>query len=39
MMLAAGKGAVVQIEAEGPDEKECLDALMQLIHSKFGEDE
>lgn len=39
MMLAAGKGAVVQIEAEGPDEKECMDALMQLIHSKFGEDE
>jgi len=39
MMLAAGKGAVVQIEVEGPDEKECLDALMQLIDSKFGEDE
>lgn len=39
MMLAAGKGAVVQIEVEGPDEKECLDALMQLIQSKFGEDE
>lgn len=39
MMLAAGKGAVVQIEVEGPDEKECFDALMQLIRSKFGEDE
>ena len=27
MMLAAGKGAAVTLEAEGPDEQEALDAL------------
>jgi len=39
MMLAAGKGVVVNLEVEGPDEKECFNALLQLIQAKFGESE
>ena len=39
MMLAAGKGSTVLLEAEGSDEKECFDALNQLIEDKFGEGE
>jgi len=39
MMLAAGKGATVTLETEGPDEQECFTALEQLILAKFGEGE
>lgn len=39
MMLAAGKGTVVTLEVDGPDEKECFDALAALINDKFGEGE
>ena len=39
MMLAAGKGAVVHLEVEGPDEEACFAALSQLIQTKFGESE
>jgi phosphocarrier protein len=39
MMLAAGKGAIVTLEADGPDEQECFDALVQLIEARFGESE
>jgi len=39
MMLAAGQGAEVQIETDGPDEKAAMDALIALIASRFGEDE
>jgi phosphocarrier protein len=39
MMLAAGKGAKVTLETDGPDEKECFDALVLLIQDKFGEGE
>ena len=39
MMLAAGKGAVVNLEIDGPDEQACLEALSQLIQAKFGESE
>lgn len=39
MMLAAGKGATVELEADGPDEKECMAALLQLIQNKFDEGE
>lgn len=39
MMLAAGKGSKVVLETDGPDEKECFDALTQLIQNKFGESE
>ena len=39
MMLAAGKGSVVTLETDGPDEKECFEALLGLINAKFDESE
>jgi phosphocarrier protein len=39
MMLAAGQGTSVQIEAEGVDAQAALDALSRLIADKFGEGE
>lgn len=39
MMLAAGLGAEVEIETDGPQEQEAMDALLALIHDKFGEGE
>jgi phosphocarrier protein HPr len=39
MMLAAGKGAVVKLETNGPDESECLEALVKLINARFDEGE
>ena len=37
MMLAAGIGTDVEIETEGADEAEAMDALVALIDDKFGE--
>ena len=37
MMLAAGMGSVVELETDGPQEQEALDALVALINDKFGE--
>ncbi len=37
MMLAAGKGAKVTIEVDGPDEQDALDAIVTLIGNQFGE--
>ena len=39
MMLAAGLGSVVDIETDGPQEREAMDALLALIADKFGEGE
>jgi phosphocarrier protein len=39
MMLAAGKGSAVTIEAEGEDAAAALDAIRGLIAEKFGEGE
>jgi phosphocarrier protein HPr len=39
MMLAAGKGASVTVEAEGADADAALRAIQQLIDDKFGEAE
>jgi phosphocarrier protein len=39
MMLAAGLGTEVQIEAEGLDEEAAMTALRALIDDKFGEGE
>ncbi|HET7198563.1 MAG TPA: HPr family phosphocarrier protein [Burkholderiales bacterium] len=39
MMLAAGRGATVRIDAEGPDAEAALGALTRLIAEKFGEGE
>ena len=37
MMLAAEFGAQIVLRADGPDEQQAVDALAQLIASKFGE--
>lgn len=39
MMLAASKGSVITIETNGPDEQAAMDALVDLINSRFGEPE
>jgi phosphocarrier protein len=39
MMLAAGKGSTVIIEAEGSDAQAALAALSKLIADRFGEGE
>jgi phosphocarrier protein len=39
MMLAAGKGATITIEAEGEDADAALAALNKLIADKFDEGE
>ena len=37
MMLAAGMGSEIEIEADGPDESEAMAALRILIDGRFGE--
>ena len=37
MMLAAARGSVVLLEVDGPDEADALEALAELIASRFGE--
>jgi phosphocarrier protein len=37
MMLAAGKGAKVTLEINGPDETEAMEAIVALIDDRFGE--
>jgi phosphocarrier protein HPr len=39
MMLAAGLGSEVEIECEGADEVQGMQALRALIDAKFGEGE
>ena len=39
MMLAAGLGSEVQVETDGEQEQEAMDALLALINDKFGEGE
>jgi phosphocarrier protein len=39
LMLAAGQGSIVTVDAEGPDETEAVEALGALIESGFGENE
>ncbi len=39
MMLAAGLGSEVSIEADGEDEQQAMQALRMLITEKFGEGE
>jgi phosphocarrier protein HPr len=38
MMLAAEMGSMLTISAEGPDEKDAVEAMVQVIQSKFGEE-
>ncbi|WP_038203718.1 HPr family phosphocarrier protein [Xenophilus azovorans] len=39
MMLAAGLGATVELETDGPQEQQAMDALVALMNDKFGEGE
>jgi len=39
MMLAAGLGADVEVEADGDDEQAAMDAIVGLVNDKFGEGE
>ena len=37
MMLAAGIGTEVEIETDGDDERQAMDALLALVNDRFGE--
>ena len=39
MMLAAGPGSTVTVDAVGPDEEQAIEAIGALITSRFGERE
>jgi phosphocarrier protein len=39
MMLAAGKGSVLDLEIDGSDEEDALAALQSLIDNRFEESE
>ena len=39
MMLAAGKGSIITLYADGEDEEESLNKLEELINNRFNEDE
>ena len=39
MMLAAGRGAALTVEAEGADAEAALAAIRELVAGKFGEAE
>lgn len=38
LLLAAARGSVVLISAEGTDEQDAIEALAALVQSGFGED-
>ena len=38
MMLAAGQGSTIVIEAEGPEAPEAIEALTALVEDGFGEE-
>ena len=37
MMLAAAKGVILELEVDGPDESDALDAIQHLVSDLFGE--
>ncbi|MBI3545522.1 MAG: HPr family phosphocarrier protein [Gammaproteobacteria bacterium] len=39
MMLAAAKGAELELCADGKDEKKAMESLTELISNRFGESE
>jgi phosphocarrier protein HPr len=39
MMLAAGQGSEIEIEADGGDETAAMQALRELVDGRFGEGE
>jgi phosphocarrier protein HPr len=38
LMLGAGIGSTIEIEAEGPQAKEAVEALVALVSDRFGEE-
>ncbi len=36
MMLAAEEGATIRVRADGPDERDAVAALQELVDGKFG---
>lgn len=38
LLLAAARGTVITLTANGPDEQAAVDALVQLVQSGFGEE-
>ena len=39
LLLAAGKGSIITVRAEGEDEADAVDAIEKLIDAKFDESE
>jgi phosphocarrier protein HPr len=37
LLLAAGRGSVITLKADGEDERDALDAIEKLIDAKFDE--
>lgn len=37
LLLAAGRGSIITLKADGSDEKEAVDAIEKLIDAKFDE--
>jgi phosphocarrier protein len=36
MMLAAEEGSTIRVRADGPDEREAVAALIELVNGRFG---
>lgn len=39
MMLAAAKGSTIELLISGEDEEEALNALIELVNTRFGEEQ
>jgi phosphocarrier protein len=39
MMLAAGPGCGIEISADGPEARQAIDALVELVEARFDEDQ
>jgi phosphocarrier protein HPr len=39
MMLAANQGTLLELEVDGPDEAAAMQALIELINDRFGEEQ
>jgi len=38
LLLAAARGTTITISADGPDERDAIEALVALVESGFGDD-
>lgn len=39
MLLAANQGTIITLQAEGQDQQEAMQAIIELINNRFDEDE